>query len=59
MSIITILNNRDIINNYVMILQSCLSSDKVRTRHQLGIITKPCRLWQLYYCVLTIILFYK
>jgi len=55
MSIITLLENRTIINTYAMALQSCLASDSVRTRHQIAIITKPCRLWQLYFCVLTIL----
>lgn len=55
MSIITLLENRTTINNFVMGLLSCLASDRVRTRHQLDIITKPCRLWQLHFCVLTIL----
>jgi hypothetical protein len=55
MSIITLLGNRRTINTFVMGLLSCLTSDRVRTRHQVDIITKPCRLWQLHFCVLTIL----
>jgi len=55
MDIITILENREAINNFVRFLQSCLPSEKVRTRHEVELITRSCRLWQLHYCVLTII----
>jgi len=55
MSIIPVLGNRTIINTYVMALQSCVASYRVKTRHQVDIITKPCRLWQLYYSILTIL----
>jgi hypothetical protein len=47
--------NTLIINNYVRFLQSCLPSDKVRTRQEVKILTIACRLWQLHYCIFTII----
>ena len=55
MSIITLLQNKTAINNYIRFLLSCSIFDKVKTRQEVKLITRTCRLWQLHYCIFTII----
>ena len=51
--IIKLLDEHTIINTYITYLVGCKKG--VQTRHQSSLNTVACRLWQLQYCILTII----
>ena len=53
--IITLLKNTSEINTYVSFLQNCLTNRKITTRSVGRLATAACRIWQLQYCILTLI----